>query len=144
MSIEEQQVVSDVQLRKSYNKETIISEQRAVHGERRKKEIMHESMPDMSAKDPYGKGGFAEVQQEEAEPLPDLGLPAKRQKMVPVIEAEEERLVITEKTVAPGRLSSAANRYGLVPLPDQVEKVGFQLLCHLTRDLESWPWPSHN
>ena len=52
--------------------------------------------------------------------MPDLGLPSKREKIQPVIAVEEEKLVIKEKTVA-GQL--AAERYGLVPLPDQVEKV---------------------
>jgi len=117
LSIEEQKDIEEQQQWKQYNKEKVIYEQREVHGERRKEEIVHQAMPDMSAKDPYGKGGFTSVSEEEKEALPDLGLPAKRMKQQPVIEAEEERLVITEKTV------TSLSSFGLVPLPDQVEKV---------------------
>ena len=53
--------------------------------------------------------------------MPDLGLPSKREKIQPVIAVEEEKLEIKEKTLPAGQL--AADRYGLVPLPDQVEKV---------------------
>ena len=35
---------------KEYSKEKIIYEQQEVHGERRKAEIIHKAMPDMSAK----------------------------------------------------------------------------------------------
>ena len=35
---------------KEYSKEKIIYEQREVHGERRKAEIIHKAMPDMSSK----------------------------------------------------------------------------------------------
>ena len=35
---------------KEYSKEKIIYEQREVHGEHRKAEIIHKAMPDMSAK----------------------------------------------------------------------------------------------
>merc|ERR1712107_623589 len=44
-----------------------------------------------------------------------------RERIQPVIEAEEEKLEIKEKTLPAGQL--AADRYGLVPLPGQVEKV---------------------
>jgi len=117
LSIEEQRDIEVAQQWKQYNKEKVIHEQREVHGERRKEEIVHQAMPDMSAKDPYGRGGFTAVEEEPKEPLPDLGLPAKRMKQQPVIEAEEERLVIKEKTV------NSLSSFGLVPLPDQVEKV---------------------
>jgi len=103
-------------------------------------------MPDMSSKDPYGRGGWAQVASEEEqraqkeETMPDLGLPAKREKIQPVIEAEEEKLEIKEKTLPAGQLAaerceeqsnnpmlpmkiSPVFRYGLVPLPGQVEKV---------------------
>ena len=35
---------------KEYSKEKIIYEQQEVHGERRKAEIIHKAMPDMSSK----------------------------------------------------------------------------------------------
>ena len=90
---------------KEYSKEKIIYEQQEVHGERRKAEIIHKAMPDMSAKvgmnniqvidresyqDPYGRGGWAQVASEEEQraqkedAMPDLGLPSKREKMQPV------------------------------------------------------------
>ena len=90
---------------KEYSKEKIIYEQREVHGERRKAEIIHKAMPDMSAKvgingmivnktessqDPYGRGGWAQVASEEEQrarkedAMPDLGLPSKREKIQPV------------------------------------------------------------
>jgi len=62
-----------------------------------------------------------EQRAQKEETMPDLGLPAKREKIQPVIEAEEEKLEIKEKTLPAGQL--AADRYGLVPLPGQVEKV---------------------
>merc|ERR1711990_583701 len=77
--------------------------------------------------DPYGGGGGAQGASEEEQrarkedAMPDLGLPSKREKIQPVIAVEEEKLEIKEKTLPAGQLS--AERYGLVPLPDQVEKV---------------------
>jgi len=127
LSIKEQEEIETQQRMKEYSKEKIIYEQREVHGEKRKAEIIHRAMPDMSSKDPYGRGGWAQVASEEEqraqkeETMPDLGLPAKREKIQPVIEAEEEKLEIKEKTLPAGQL--AADRYGLVPLPGQVEKV---------------------
>jgi len=127
LSIKEQEEIETQQRMKEYSKEKIIYEQREVHGEKRKAEIIHRAMPDMSSKDPYGRGGWAQVASEEEqraqkeETIPDLGLPAKREKIQPVIEAEEEKLEIKEKTLPAGQL--AADRYGLVPLPGQVEKV---------------------
>ena len=108
LSIEEQEQIEAQQKMKEYSKEKIINEQREVHGERRKAEIIHKAMPDMSSKvgnninwvkydlitisskDPYGRGGWAQVASEEEQraqkedALPDLGLPSKREKIQPV------------------------------------------------------------
>ena len=50
LSIEEQEQIEAQQKMKEYSKEKIIYEQREVHGERRKAEIIHKAMPDMSSK----------------------------------------------------------------------------------------------
>jgi len=123
MSIAEQTEVQEKQQRKEVNKQKVIHEQRELHGETRTEEIMHRALPDMSVKDPYGGGGWKEAEKRPVEEaVPDLGLPAKREKLQPVIEAHEEKHVITEKTVAPGQLNSANSSY-LVPLPDQAPVV---------------------
>ena len=59
LSIEEQEQIEAQQAMKEYSKEKIIYEQQEVHGERRKAEIIHKAMPDMSAK--VGVNGTYEI-----------------------------------------------------------------------------------
>lgn len=121
MSIDEQEEVEEKQTKKAVSKQKIIHEQRELHGETVSEEKMHRALPDMSSKDPYGGGGWKDAEKRGAqEPVGDLGLPAKREKMQPVISTEEEKHKITEKIIPPGNL---ADSYGLVPLPDQVTVV---------------------
>ena len=50
LSIAEQEQIEEQQAMKEFSKEKIIYEQQEVHGERRKAEIIHKAMPDMSSK----------------------------------------------------------------------------------------------
>ena len=111
VSIAEQQELEDRKQEKVVKKMRVQHENKYFHGEhKRQAEVMRE-MPDMSKNDPYGGGGWSQVETSySAEPQLDLGLPAKREKMQPVIDkTEERRQEFHEKTV-----SSMVDKYGLV------------------------------
>jgi len=112
VSIEEQQMLASKKVEKEAKRARIQEENKYFHGEHRI-DIMRE-LPDMSANDPYGGGGWSKVEEkrvQEAAPV-NLGLPQKREKVQPVIEKKEElNYEFKEKTVK----SVNDVSYGLVP-----------------------------
>jgi len=110
VSVEEQYQLASKRAEKDAKKARVAQEHKYFHGEHRS-DVMR-ALPDMSAHDPYGGGGWSKVEEKFVEPPVDLGLPQRTERLQPVIDKFEERTYeFKEKTVK----SVKDDSFGLIP-----------------------------